>query len=155
MLSPVIWENLSKEAKLQVLQRPSKQNQPDLVDKVRSIVERVRRQGDAACREMSRQFDHVDITDFAVKAEDFIAARTQVSSSTQRAIRQAIDNLTTFHALQKSIGIQVETAAGVFCETQARPISRVGLYVPGGSAPLVSTVLMLGVPAKIANCPVR
>src|SRR5579862_2072773 len=131
MLFPVIWKKLSKQAQLQLLQRPSKQNKADFVGKVRNIIERVRNQGDAACRDMSRQFDGVDLTDFAVKTDEFSAARKQVSSSTQRAIQQAIDNLTVFQTMQKTINIKVETTAGIYCESQTRPIQRVGLYVPG------------------------
>ncbi len=155
MLSPIIWKKLSKDERLKLLQRPFKENGGDFTGKVQEIVNRVRSQGDVACKEMTKKFDGVDLTAFEVQAEEFEDARKKVSAVTRRAILRVIDQLNAFHSPQLLKNIKVETSAGIFCESQSRPIQRVGLYIPGGSAPLVSTVLMLGVPAKIASCPVR
>lgn len=155
MLSPIIWKKLLKDEKSNLLKRPPKENDGDFAGKVQEIINRVRSHGDAACKEMTKKFDGVDLVGLEVNTDEFEDARKKVSDSTRRAILRVIDQLYAFHSPQILKDIQVETSAGIFCENKSRPIQRVGLYIPGGSAPLVSTVLMLGVPAKIANCPIR
>ena len=120
---------------------------------VRPIMEAVRERGDAALREYESKFDHVELEDFRVSAQELQAAAAQVPQELQQAIRLAHGNIAAFHAAQKFSGVSVQTAPGVLCEQRGLPISRVGLYVPGGSAPLFSTVLMLAVPARLAGCP--
>ncbi len=120
---------------------------------VRPIMDAVRERGDAALREYESKFDHVELADFRVGADELQAAAAQVPQDLQQAIKLAHANITAFHAAQKFDGVSVQTAPGVRCEQRGIPISRVGLYVPGGSAPLFSTVLMLGVPARLAGCP--
>lgn len=119
---------------------------------VRPILDAVRERGDAALKEYELRFDRVELDELRVSAEDIAAAKDKVPAELQDAIRLAHANITRFHAAQKFAPVQVTTAAGVSCEQRALPISRVGLYVPGGSAPLFSTVLMLAVPAKLAGC---
>lgn len=155
MLNPIIWKKLLKDDQMQLLQRPSLKNTEDFTIKVQEIIQQVRYQGDAACRQMTKKFDDVDLTSFEVQGFEFEEARKKVSDATRQAILRVIRQLQTFHFPQLLKDIKVETSKGIFCESQSRPIQRVGLYIPGGSAPLVSTVLMLGVPAQIANCPIR
>lgn len=123
-----------------------------LFDAVRPIVDAVRERGDAALRELEARFDKVELSDLRVSSEEMEAARQLVSPELQTAIRQAYDNISRFHAAQRFSPIRVTTAPGVVCEQRAVPIEKVGLYIPGGSAPLFSTVLMLAIPAQIAGC---
>ena len=155
MLSPTIWTKLPKDEQLKLLQRPLRGNESDYSGKVQEIINRVRSQGDVACKEMTRQYDRVDLASLEVQASEFDEARKNVSAAARSAILRVIDQLSAFHLPQVLKDIQIETSEGVFCESKIRPIQRVGLYIPGGTAPLVSTVLMLGVPAKIASCPIR
>lgn len=155
MLTPIIWKKLSKDEHSKLLQRPIRKNMDGFANTVKEIVNRVQSQGDAACKEMTKQFDGVDLSVFEVQAEEFEAARQKVSKGIREAILRVINQLTAFHSLQLLENIKVETSAGIFCESHSRAIQRVGLYVPAGNAPLVSTVLMLGVPARLANCSIR
>lgn len=155
MLSPFIWKNLLKDEKINLLKRPLKKSEEDFVVKVKEIINRVKYQGDMACREMTNTFDGVDLASFEVTPEELEDAQKKVDDKTRQAILRTINQLNAFHLPQRLKDIKVETSKGIFCESQSRPIQRVGLYIPGGSAPLVSTVLMLGVPAKLANCPLR
>ena len=123
-----------------------------LFDSVRPIIHAVREKGDAALREFSERFDHYVPESFLVTPAEVEAAAAELPEELRAAIRQAHDNISRFHAAQRFEGVRVETAPGVVCEQRAVPLSRVGLYVPGGSAPLFSTVLMLGVPARLAGC---
>lgn len=119
---------------------------------VRPILERVRRGGDAALRELEETFDRVRLDDLRVSNAERAEAAHRVPDDLKRALHQAADHIRRFHEAQRFAPIRVETAPGVVCEQRAVPIERVGLYVPGGSAPLFSTVLMLGIPARIAGC---
>ncbi len=155
MLTPIIWNKLLKEQQYKLLQRPLRERGNDFAGKVQEIINSVRSQGDAACKQMTKTFDGVDLTTFEVQEEEFENAHKKVSDTSRQAILRVIDQLNAFHSPQILKNIKVETSKGIICESQSRPIQRVGLYIPGGSAPLVSTVLMLGVPAKLANCPIR
>jgi len=119
---------------------------------VRPILDAVRQRGDEALRDYEETFDRVRLDDFRVSRAEMDAAGHLVSEELKKAIRLAYKNIYAFHAAQRFAPIRVETAPGVVCEQRAVPIERVGLYVPGGTAPLFSTVLMLGVPARIAGC---
>ncbi len=135
----------------ELLRRPSL-DVTQLFDIVRPIVDEVATKGDAALRAYAERFDKVCLTDLRVKEAEICVAESHVSDDLKKAIRQAYSQIYTFHAAQRFNGVCVETAPGVVCEQRALPISRVGLYIPGGSAPLFSTVLMLGIPARIAGC---
>ena len=135
----------------ELLRRPSL-DVTTLFDIVRPIVDEVATKGDAALRAYAERFDKACITDLRVSEAEISAAETLVSDNLKNAIRQAYSQIYAFHAAQRFGGVRVETAPGVVCEQRALPISRVGLYIPGGSAPLFSTVLMLGIPARIAGC---
>lgn len=123
-----------------------------LFDTVRPMMEAVHQRGDEAVLEYERRFDCPGLTALAVGSEETHAAEAQLDESLKAAIRLAAGNIRRFHEAQRFSGIREETAPGVVCEQKAVPIGRVGLYVPGGSAPLFSTVLMLGIPASIAGC---
>lgn len=127
-------------------------NTENLFDTVRSIIDRVKAEGDRAVLEYEEKFDKVALTALAVTEEEQAEAETLVDEELKKAIRLAKQNIETFHAAQRFEGKRVETQPGVTCWQKAVAIEKVGLYIPGGTAPLFSTVLMLAVPAKIAGC---
>jgi len=135
----------------EITQRPSADNS-DKVEMVREVMTKIREDGDAAIREYTNQFDHVDIDDFAVTADEIKAAVRKIDPLLKNAINIAAQNIDKFHVAQKFPHRVIETMPGVKCWQKSVPIERVGLYIPGGSAPLFSTVLMLGIPAMIAGC---
>lgn len=121
--------------------------------RVQAILERVRTYGDRALAELSLEIDKVDLSQgVEVSAEEIAQAQDCVPEQLKQAIEQAYENIYTFHKAQSFEPVEVETAPGVLCIQKAVPIQKVGLYVPGGSAPLFSTVLMLAIPAKVAGC---
>ena len=123
-----------------------------LVATVGAVVDAVRREGDAALRRYELQFDRVALDSLLVSDEELYEAMHLVDAPLKEAIRLANANIERFHRAQTFSTIRVETSPGVVCEQKSVPIERVGLYVPGGTAPLFSTVLMLATPAKIAGC---
>lgn len=136
---------------IDILKRPSLGD--ELVNQnVLEILNDVRANGDNAVRHYTMKFDKTDLQSFAVSAREFEEAISLVDSSLKKSIEIAKKNIEKFHAAQNSVRKVVETTPGVFCWQKSVPIDSVGLYIPGGSAPLFSTVLMLGIPAKIAGC---
>lgn len=123
-----------------------------LESSVRNILNRVKVSGDHALREFTAQFDKVTIQDLQVTKEEIHQARQRVSPELREAIETAAANITKFHAAQKKDLQVIETMPGVKCWRKAVPITKVGIYIPGGTAPLFSTVLMLGIPANLAGC---
>ena len=122
-------------------------------ERVKSILERVRTEGDKALKELSSEIDKVDLSSgVEVTAEEISDARAQVSEELKAAVSQAYKNIFAFHMAQEFQPVEMETVPGVRCIQKAVPLQRAGLYIPGGSAPLFSTVLMLAVPAKVAGC---
>lgn len=121
--------------------------------RVLEILAEVRAEGDTALRRLALQIDGFAPESFVVSDEEFAVAESEVSADVKAAIAQATDNIRKFHSAQTFAPIEVESCAGVKCYQRAVPIQRVGLYIPGGSAPLFSTVLMLAVPAVVAGCP--
>lgn len=120
--------------------------------RVRAILERVRTGGDAALADITREVEGRDVSSFRVSATEIAAVAGQVSDAVKDAVARAADNIRAFHQAQKPGPVEVETMPGVRCVRRSLPIERVGLYIPGGSAPLFSTLLMLAIPAKIAGC---
>lgn len=120
---------------------------------VRAIIERVRKDGDKALLELSEEIDKTRLQRLAVDKEESDAAERAVSDSLKKAMETAASNIRKFHEAQRPATVSVETMPGIRCISKPVPINSVGLYVPGGSAPLFSTVLMLAVPAKVAGCP--
>lgn len=135
----------------ELLKRPTL-NTENLFDTVRGIIDRVRVEGDAAVLALEEQFDKVKLTSLAVSDDEWQEAETLLSDELKTAIRLAKENIEAFHAAQRFEGKKVTTQPGVTCWQKAVAIEKVGLYIPGGTAPLFSTVLMLAVPAKIAGC---
>ena len=134
-----------------ILQRPTQS-----VEAIESIVNEVflavKQNGDTAIAQYTKQFDKVNLESVFVSQEEIESASEAVSEDLKLAIQQAKSNIEVFHSAQKTPKVDVETQPGVRCWQQKRPIESVGLYIPGGTAPLFSTVLMLAVPATIAGC---
>ena len=119
---------------------------------VANILNDVRENGDEALRHCARHFDKVELDEFLVSEDEYVEAEALVSTGLKDAIAVAKSNIAKFHAVSKDDSVVVETSNGVFCWKKIVPIEKVGLYVPAGSAPLFSTVLMLVIPAKLAGC---
>jgi histidinol dehydrogenase len=134
-----------------LIERPSFPAE-NLDEKVRGIIFKVRNEGDAALREFSKQFDKVELEELRVAATEIELAVDQVSDELKKAIAVAARNIRTFHESQKSTETEVETMPGITCWRQNVAIENVGLYIPGGTAALFSTILMLAIPAQIAGC---
>ena len=135
----------------QLLKRPTK-DAAQLNDTVSSVLREVRERGDEAVREFEERFDKVRLDTLAVSEAEMKEAETLVSLELKEALELAHRNIYTFHAAQRFESRKCEVANGITCWQKAIPIERVGLYIPGGTAPLFSTVLMLATPAKIAGC---
>lgn len=135
----------------ELLKRPV-MNTESLFGTVQGIIDRVKAGGDEAVIRYELQFDKVSLSTLAVSPEEFDEAENLIDGELKAAIRLAARNISTFHAAQRFVGKKVETQPGVTCWQKAVPIEKVGLYIPGGTAPLFSTVLMLAVPACIAGC---
>ncbi|EGQ9700361.1 histidinol dehydrogenase [Vibrio parahaemolyticus] len=148
----VVWQSLSEEQQDAILERPAIAEGANITAAVADVIAKVRTQGDAALLEFTEKFDRVKPESIRVPSKEINAASERLSAEMKQALEQAYSNIAKFHKAQKPQPIKVETQPGVMCEQVTRPIQKVGLYIPGGSAPLPSTVLMLGVPAKIAGC---
>lgn len=134
-----------------ILARPSLEAR-NLDEIVAAVLDEVRSEGDAALKRYTARFDHASLDHIALDAAEREAAEAQIPESLRQAMQTAAANISRFHEAQRSRGIEVETMPGVRCWRQSRPIEKVGLYIPGGTAPLFSTVLMLGIPAVLAGC---
>ena len=154
-MQPLVWKKLTAARRTAALCRPAQQAQPAVAAAVRAIIARVRHDGDAAVRALTTKFDGVTLGSLRVTPAEFAAAEAGLGRADKAALRAAYLNIHTFHAAQRVVDLRIETQPGIVCEKTTRPINRVGLYVPGGSAPLPSTALMLGVPAQLAGNPVR
>jgi len=154
-MQPLPWRSLSAAARRAALARPALAARPQTAAAVARILAQVRRGGDAALRTLTARFDGVRLRALRVSEAEFAAAAAALTRADHAALRTAYRNLRRFHRAQQPAAVKVETQPGITCEKLARPIGRVGLYVPGGSAPLFSTALMLGVPAQLAGNPGR
>lgn len=155
MMRSFHWEQLSDSDRRAVLARPAQESRADIASVALEIVQAVRREGDSALRSYTERFDGVRIDDLAVSEAEFTDARATLTAQQRAALERAIENVHRFHSAQLPQPLSLETTPGVLCERLIRPISTVGLYVPAGSAPLPSAVVMLAVPARIAGCPQR
>ena len=146
-----IINNPSKKDWNKILERPTK-----TVDDIKGIVNEVfadiQKNGDTAVAKYTQKFDGVSLENNIVSKEEIKEAISIVSNDLKEAIKLAKENITKFHTAQKTDKVFVETTSGVACWQEKRPIQKVGLYIPGGTAPLFSTVLMLAIPAQIAGC---
>jgi histidinol dehydrogenase len=146
------WNRLDEAARREALARPAQSRADELRRGVEQIVGAVRARGDAALRELSAKYDRCELSAIEVDEAEFVAAELALSSELKEAIREAAGRIEAFHRAAAPQPVGVDTAEGVRVERMLRPVSRVGLYVPAGTAPLPSTALMLGVPAQIAGC---
>lgn len=151
-LRRVDWSTLDEGRRERLLARPPRLHDAARLDAVRAIISAVRERGDAALRELGARLDHCTLATFEVDASEFAAAELAIDAEVRAAMERAIARVEAFHAAQTLAPIALDTAPGVHCEQLLRPIDRVGLYAPAGSAPLPSTVWMLGVPARVAGC---
>jgi histidinol dehydrogenase len=137
------WESLIQRPALDV---------SNLFGDVQTILNEIKEEGDIAVKRYSERFDNVALSSLLVSEEEMDEAGKRISEELKQAILAAKNNIEKFHASQRFTGQKVETTPGVVCWQKAVPIEKVGLYIPGGTAPLFSTVLMLAIPAKIAGC---
>lgn len=151
-MKTVVWQSLSEKQQASVLERPAITEGANITAAVEEVIAKVRAEGDKALLELTTKFDKVTPDNIRVSGEEIEAASERLSPKMKQALEQAYQNIALFHTAQKPQPLKVETQPGVVCEQVTRPINKVGLYIPGGSAPLPSTVLMLGVPAQIAGC---
>ncbi|MFM2597914.1 histidinol dehydrogenase [Vibrio fortis] len=148
----VVWQSLSESQQDSVLERPAISEGANITAAVSEVIAKVRSEGDTALTELTEKFDRVTPKSIRVSADEIEEASARLTAEMKQALEQAYSNIAKFHEAQKPQPIKVETQPGVVCEQVTRAINTVGLYIPGGSAPLPSTVLMLGVPAQIAGC---
>lgn len=146
------WNALDETARREALARPAQSRADELRRGVERIIASVREHGDTVLRELSAKYDRCTLDAIEVDEAEFAAAEAFLDPALKAAIREAAARIELFHRAAALQPVSVETAPGVRVERMLRPISRVGLYVPAGSAPLPSTALMLGVPAHIAGC---
>ncbi|HBN53079.1 MAG TPA: histidinol dehydrogenase [Stenotrophomonas sp.] len=146
------WNALDADAQARALTRPVQAVAAQTRESVAALIEQVRGIGDPALREITARFDGVALERFEVGEAEFAAAELAVPAELRIAMQQAAARIDAYHRAGMAQPYSVETAPGVVCEKIIRPIGRVGLYVPAGSAPLPSTALMLGLPARLAGC---
>ncbi|EAI6361973.1 histidinol dehydrogenase [Campylobacter coli] len=146
------FNELDEKQKQEVLKRPAIAAKDEISQIVSSIIKEVREKGDEALIEQALKFDKAQISSIKVSEEELENASSRLDKGLKEAILIAYENIKKFHEAQIPKEIAIETTKGVKCEVLTRPIEKVGLYIPGGLAPLFSTVLMLAIPAKIAQC---
>ena len=146
-----IISNPDKSEWLQILKRPT-QTLGDIESTVNEVFKDVSINGDKAIKTYTEKFDGIHLENHVVSMDEIEAAVKSVPEKLKNAIKKAKVNIEAFHNIQKTPKVEVETTAGVSCWQEKRPIQKVGLYIPGGTAPLFSTVLMLAIPAQIAGC---
>ncbi|EKS7792274.1 histidinol dehydrogenase [Edwardsiella piscicida] len=146
------WDDCSPEQQQRLLQRPAIASAAQISASVETIIAQVRRDGDAALHRLSQRFDREAPAILRVSRQTRDAAGDSLPDALTRAMRQAAENIEAFHYAQRPAPVDVETQPGVSCRQVTRALDSVGLYIPGGSAPLLSTVLMLGIPARVAQC---
>ena len=148
----LVWSALDAAAQTHALRRPAQSSALDTRAAVARIIAEARAGGDAGLLALTRRFDRCALDALAVGADEFAAAGAALSADLRTAIHDALTRIEVFHRAGAPQPFSIETAPGVVCERVLRPIDRVGLYVPAGGAPLPSTALMLGVPARLAGC---
>lgn len=150
-----IWAELAESERRALLERPAVAHNASISATTARIISAVRTRGDAALRELTRELDAADLTDFRVSPAEIEVAGSQLGDQECDAIDLAIRNVRAFHEAQLPAAIRVETMPGVVCERRSHALDAVGLYVPAGTAPLPSAAIMLAVPATIAGCPTK
>ncbi|ELY5804258.1 histidinol dehydrogenase [Cronobacter sakazakii] len=148
----VDWNACSAQQQRELLMRPAISASESITRTVAEILDNVKARGDAALREYSAKFDKTDVAALKVTAVAIDAAAARLDDNVKQAMAVAVANIEKFHRAQQLAPVDIETLPGVRCQQVTRPVASVGLYIPGGSAPLFSTVLMLATPARIAGC---
>ncbi|URJ33118.1 histidinol dehydrogenase [Candidatus Blochmannia vicinus] len=148
----IYWNYCSKSEQKELLIRPINNNLKNISINVKDILNQVHNEGDRALFKFNLHFDKVKTKQLRIPSETIITSGNNLSNTIKKAIHIAITNITKFHQAQYSSEINLETFPEVYCRQIIRPLNIVGLYVPGGTAPLLSTVMMLGIPARIAQC---
>jgi histidinol dehydrogenase len=151
-LQIVDWSALDETARAALLRRPVQAVREELRTGVRALIAQVRRDGDVALRELTRRYDGCELDALQVTPQEFDLAESQLDPELRVAIDAGLRRIEAFHRAGVPAAYAVDTAPGVRCERVLRAVARVGLYVPAGSAPLPSTAMMLGVPARLAGC---
>ncbi|MBB1060544.1 histidinol dehydrogenase [Marilutibacter spongiae] len=151
-MNRVQWSRLDAGARAALLARPAEMNAPDVSEQVAAILADVRERGDRAVRDYTQRFDGIVLNEPRVSVADMDEASATLPAALRTAIEEAAARIEAFHRAGMAADYALDTAPGVRCERMLRPIARVGLYVPAGSAPLPSTALMLGIPARLAGC---
>nr|WP_314427469.1 histidinol dehydrogenase [uncultured Erwinia sp.] len=151
-MTPIAWQDCSDEQQQALLMRPAISASDSISATVRGILEKVKTEGDDALRYYSATFDKTQVDALRVSEQQIADACARLGSEIKQAMAVAVANIDTFHVAQKLPAVDIETQPGVRCQQVTRPLASVGLYIPGGSAPLFSTVLMLATPARIAGC---
>ncbi len=146
------WQELDEASRQKVLARPRLKSSEELPEQVSAIIKAVRNTGDKALKFYSQKFDNIDQNDLQLSLVQQQLLLGKLTPERKAAIELAYQNIRKFHQAQKPQDLRIETSPGVVCELKHAPLEAVGLYIPGGSAPLPSTVLMLGVPAQLAGC---
>jgi histidinol dehydrogenase len=149
------WMQLGLAERRELLRRPAQRDQDETMAGARAIVDQVRHEGDRALQRLTEQHDRVRLEALQVTESEFLEAETALSPNEKHAIEKAIETVGRFHEAQALPPLRVETAPGVVCERRSVPLQAIGMYVPAGTAPLPSSALMIGVPARIAGCPTR
>ncbi|STZ01188.1 Histidinol dehydrogenase [Moraxella lacunata] len=151
-MQTLLWNSLDPSEQQNALARPTQTVQDSLTEQVQAIKKAVLTDGDKALFDFAKRFDNTELTALQVAQADIDKASEQVSDTLKSAIQTAYNNIHAFHTAQIPTPIDTQTMTGVRCQVITRPIDSVGLYIPSGTAPLFSTVLMLAIPAKIAGC---
>lgn len=151
MIDQLVWKYLSEKEQAHALKRVVGSS-ADVTESVKAIVDNVHLNGNEAIASYAAKYDDYEGSLEPVSQAELKAAADKIPSQLRKAMDIAIANITAFHEAQKPKSIKIETTPGVVCEKLWRPIEKIGLYIPGGTAPLFSTVLMMAIPAKIAGC---
>lgn len=146
------WNSCTEAQQRELLMRPAISASDSISRTVAEILDNVKARGDDALREYSAKFDKTDVEKLRVTEQEMAEASARLSEELKQAMAVAVNNIETFHNAQQLPPVDIETMPGVRCQQVTRPVDSVGLYIPGGSAPLFSTVLMLATPARIAGC---
>lgn len=146
------WQQCSEQEQTALLTRPAMTASDSISQSVADILDQVKQSGDEALKALSNKFDKVQINQVKLSNSEIKMAIDRVNPELKQAMQLAVSNIKKFHQAQVKQTITVETMPGITCQLVTRPINSVGLYIPGGSAPLLSTVLMLAIPANIAGC---
>lgn len=146
------WEKSTQQQQKALLSRPAVNASDRISTAVKEIIEQVRCDDDKALLALTAKFDKTELNDIRVSQQDIDAASARLGDEIKQAMAIAARNIETFHSAQAIAPVDIETQPGVRCQQVTRPIRSVGLYIPGGTAPLPSTVLMLGIPSRLAGC---